>query len=91
MIKKILSIDKKGRLFMNIKDKRKTSEILKDEVKRCCPPHKLPHKIFGKKITDEPCRIHEAYFRNLHHTTFCKMLKCPHYKDMKKAKKKSLK
>ena len=76
---------------MKIKDKIDISEILKDNKKRFCPPHKLPHKLFGKKITDESCHIHKACLRNLHHNTFCKMLKCPHYKDMKKAKKISLK
>ena len=69
-------------LFMNIKDKIVISK------KRFCPPHRLPHKLpFGKKITKEPCHIHEHSLRMLHHRPFCKLIKCPNYEFMMKCSK----
>jgi hypothetical protein len=84
MLKKFIAKDKEGRWFMKIKDKIETKEILKDNKERCCPPHKIPHTLFDKKVTNEPCHVHKAFLRNLHHKSFCKLLKCPPYKDMMK-------
>lgn len=86
-LKKFLGRDPKGRFFINVSDKIKTQELLKDKKIRCCPPHKLPHVIRGK-VCDEPCHIHTTKWRDIHHIPFCKILKCPHYKDMMKARKK---
>jgi hypothetical protein len=77
---------KRGKIWlMDIKDKMEISKT------RCCPPHYFPHKLpFGKKICNEKCHFHAAKWRMIHHTLFCKYLKCPNYKFMMK-KKKSMK
>ncbi len=63
--------------FMDIKDKIIISNS------KFCPAHYWPHKLpFGKKITNEPCHFHKAKWRTFHHCSFCKFLKCPHYKFM---------
>jgi len=70
---------KKQLWWMNILDKENISN------NKFCPPHYIPHKLpFGKKITNEKCHIHKAKWRMKHHTIFCKILKCPHYKFMMK-------
>ena len=62
---------------LNIKDKHPLSKT------KFCPPHCFPHRPpFTKPITKEPCHIHKAKWRMLHHKLFCKFLKCPHYKFM---------
>ena len=74
---------KKKRWFININDKKGISRI------RCCPPHHIPHKLpFGEKISDEKCHIHKSKWRMIHHTFFCKYLKCLNYKFMIKKHKK---
>ena len=48
-----------------------------------CPPHYIPHKLpIGKKVCNEHCHYHKAKWRMFHHKTFCKILRCPHYKRM---------
>ena len=89
-IKKILSIDDKDRLFMNIRDKRVTTDILEEDKPRYCPPHRIPHSlpILGQSICDEPCHVHESRMRQYsHHEPFCLMLGCQNYEAMKKARK----
>jgi hypothetical protein len=66
-------------VLMNIKDKVKLAKN-----NECCPPHYLPHKIpIGKKVTGEPCHTHCARWRRLHHNSYCRILKCPHFRIMK--------
>ncbi len=64
--------------FMNIRDKINLNNG------NYCPPHWIPHKIpvIETKVTDEPCHIHEAEWRMLHHRVYCQLLKCPHYNAM---------
>jgi len=63
--------------LLNIKDKKTISKT------KFCPPHYSPHKLpFGKKITNEPCHIHNKKWRMKHHKFFCKFLKCLHYHSM---------
>ena len=63
--------------FMKIKDKINISDS------RFCPPHYLPHKLpWGKKVTTENCHIHTTWWRMLHHSPFCRYLKCPNYSFM---------
>jgi len=71
---------KRKKVFMNIKDKTIISKI------NCCPPHYLPHRFpIGEKVTDEHCHFHKARWRMKHHLFFCKILKCPHFENMKKS------
>jgi hypothetical protein len=74
---------------MNILDKVITIKILKEKKKRFCPPHRLPHRFpfFTKKICDEECHIHKTFWRDSHHTPFCKLIRCKNFKAMMKAKK----
>jgi len=66
---------------MEVKDKI----VFKTHKKLCCPPHYIPHKIpDGKPIKNEPCHTHNKTWRRVHHNIFCKLLKCPNYKFMKK-------
>jgi hypothetical protein len=73
-------MSKKEKLwFIDIKDKVEVGGG------RCCPPHYLPHKLpFGKKVTTEPCHIHNSLWRMSHHVPFCKFLGCKNYKAMMK-------
>ena len=89
-IKGIIGRDKKGRLWMNIKDKVITTTILNEKKERFCPPHRIPHTFpfFGVKITDEDCHIHTTAWRDSHHIPYCKIINCKHYKGMCKARKK---
>jgi hypothetical protein len=71
-------------IFMEIADFIK--RILDDKVHyntgAHCPPHYLPHKLpVGRPVSDEPCHFHKSGFHMLHHTPFCRKLKCP-YVDM---------
>jgi hypothetical protein len=67
---------KKG-WFLNTADKMEISTI------RFCPPHTLPHRMpWSKKIRDEPCHIHTADWRMIHHILYCKILRCPNYRFM---------
>jgi len=54
--------------------------------KNVCPLHRLPHTlpVFGKLVQNEPCHTHKAKWRRLHHNTFCKAIKCPNYKEMRR-------
>ncbi len=66
--------------FMNIKDKVPVGGG------RCCPPHYIPHKLpVGPKVTDEPCHFHRAKWRMVHHTFFCRWLRCPNLPAMLEA------
>ena len=89
LLKKILRIDEQGRMLMGDADKVKTDEILKDGEVRVCPPHKMPHVFPWKEsVTDEPCHVHTNLIKYyLHHKPFCKILKCPNYKTMCRAKR----
>ncbi len=65
--------------FMNILDKEDICDT------KFCPPHYIPHKLpIGKKVTTERCHVHKAKWRMAHHTFYCQVLKCPHFKFMKK-------
>ena len=69
--------------WMNIKDKEDL-----EEPGLYCPPHYFPHKLpDGNPIIDEPCHTHQSKLRMIHHSTFCKMLKCPNYEKMIKVDK----
>lgn len=77
--------------LLHIKDKIgfRKSEI---HNRKFCPPHSFPHKLpFTKPITDEHCHIHSNKLRMLHHTLYCKLIKCPHYNFMIKKYKEHLK
>jgi hypothetical protein len=93
LLKKILKVDNKGRRFMNDKDKIKTDDILNYEVSRFCPSLKIPHVFpWQKPVTDEPCHIHTNPLKHyFHHTPFCKLINCPNYESMCKAKKEFIK
>jgi len=47
-------------------------------------PHRLLHTlpIIGEIISDESCHFHRSKLRMLHHSAFCKLLKCPNYAIM---------
>jgi hypothetical protein len=64
--------------LMNIEDKTDLNN------ENCCPPHWLPHRIpiIEPLVTDEPCHIHKAKWRMVHHKLYCQVLKCPHYEIM---------
>lgn len=89
ILKKLLQIDDKGRVFMKTPDKVDTKAVLQDGVDRYCPPHKWPHVLpWQKPVTDEPCHIHTTNWRQYgHHEPFCKLLRCPNYEAMCKAKR----
>jgi len=90
LLKKILRIDRQGRIMMGNADKVETDEILNDETKRVCPPHRIPHVFpWQDPVTDEPCHIHTNPLKHYgHHKPFCKMLQCPNYGAMCRAKEK---
>ena len=75
-----------AKLFlMDIPDK-----ILIDNGK--CPPHYIPHKLpFGEPITNESCHFHNARWRMMHHSHYCKKLECPNYDRMIEAYNEHLK
>lgn len=52
--------------------------------KRFCPPHYIPHvlPIIHSTIDDEPCHIHDADWRMLHHIAYCVYRACPNRKRM---------
>ena len=86
-IQKFIAKDKKGRLFMEVIDKVETSEILKENKKRYCPPHRLPHTVLGEIVADEPCHIHTTRWRYYtHHLPYCLLTACSHAKDMREAR-----
>ncbi|MAG07248.1 hypothetical protein CMI46_00335 [Candidatus Pacearchaeota archaeon] len=67
-------------IFLYIKDKTNI-----EGVEKYCPSHRLPHTlpVIGESIVDESCHIHKSKLRMAHHTTFCKILKCPNYQQMR--------
>jgi len=68
-------------ILLNIQDKTSLNDG------NYCPPHYLPHSlpVIGEVVTDEPCHIHEARWRMVHHRVFCIVLRCPNYKNMMRA------
>ena len=89
LLRKILGLDEKGRAFMANSDKVETKEVLQEDQQRYCPPHRIPHVLpWQPKVTDEPCHIHTSSLRHYgHHAPFCKIMKCPNYETMCKAKR----
>lgn len=86
--KRFIANDGKGRLFIRVVDKILTESILKDRMERYCPPHNLPHNVFGKPICDEPCHIHTTNWRYYsHHLPYCFITNCPHAREMANAHK----
>ncbi|MBT6068824.1 hypothetical protein HOG48_03640 [Candidatus Peregrinibacteria bacterium] len=84
---------KQRQLWMNIADKVPLDKCgfgKNCKAKRCCPAHYWPHVMpfFQDPVTDEPCHTHEAAWRRAHHNFFCRILKCPNYKFMRKESKK---
>jgi len=81
-------IDERGRMLMGDADKLKTDLILEDGQTRVCPSHRIPHVFpWQSPVTDEPCHIHINPIKHYgHHAIFCKMIKCPNYESMCRAK-----
>src|SRR3989344_3900623 len=88
-----LERDSRGRFFMDIWDKVDTAQTLgedeRERERRYCPPHRWPNSlpIIHPKVEDEPCHFHQTDWRqHSHHEPFCRILRCPHYNDMKRAR-----